>query len=329
MAILQNGSIRLFRVAGIDVMIHWSWIIAAVVEMQFRRQVFKSPLWNAAEFLCIFGIVLLHEIGHVTSCRQVGGTADRIILWPLGGIAILNPPPRPWPVFWSVAGGPLVNLALVPATVLLWVFCSYQGWFQSPDLETFVPLLFVINLFLLVFNLLPLYPNDGGQILYTVLWALFGRGPGLMMTSLVGMVGGVAVGILCLLVEQWFLGIFALMLVLRSLAAFGQALKLMRATSGPRHTEASCPACHAHPLQGQHWMCDECLSRFDTFETLAECPRCFKRFEQTSCPECGTKTSIIDWFPRSLKAPAPAEIPPKTPYRATDEWDQEMPQEYY
>src|SRR5260370_17649742 len=94
MAAIQNGSLRLFRVAGVDVMIHWSWIILAAFETQIRGNVFNppSPYWDAALFLTGFFIIMLHEIGHLTACRQVVGTADLITLFPSHDIAIINPP---------------------------------------------------------------------------------------------------------------------------------------------------------------------------------------------------------------------------------------------
>ena len=62
-----------------------------------------------------FLIVLLHEFGHALACRQVGGTANQIVLWPLGGVAYVNPPQRPGATLWSIAAGPLVNVALLPS----------------------------------------------------------------------------------------------------------------------------------------------------------------------------------------------------------------------
>ena len=49
---------------------------------------------------------MLHEFGHALACRQVGGQADLIVLWPLGGVAYVNPPPRPGALLWSIAAGP-------------------------------------------------------------------------------------------------------------------------------------------------------------------------------------------------------------------------------
>jgi Zn-dependent protease len=66
------------------------------------------------EYLALFSIVLMHEFGHALACRQVGGTADQILLWPFGGVAYVNPPQRPGAMLWSIAAGPLVNVALFP-----------------------------------------------------------------------------------------------------------------------------------------------------------------------------------------------------------------------
>ena len=115
-----QGSIRLFRFSGIDVFLHWSWFLVAAYEIQLRKGLYSSVTWNVLEYLALFLIVLLHEFGHALACRQVGGRADRIVLWPLGGVAYVDPPPRPGATLWSIAAGPLVNVALFP--VLLVIF---------------------------------------------------------------------------------------------------------------------------------------------------------------------------------------------------------------
>src|SRR5437870_891504 len=115
----QRGAFRLFRFAGIDVFIHWSWFIVALIELQTRKNLYSSPAWNVAEYLSLFAIVLLHEFGHSLACRQVGGTSNQIVLWPLGGVAYVSPPQRPGAVLWSIAAGPLVNVVIfVILTVL-------------------------------------------------------------------------------------------------------------------------------------------------------------------------------------------------------------------
>src|SRR5438874_1701854 len=75
------GSIRMFRLAGITVSLHWSWLLVAVYEVQDRAGGYGSLGWNVAEYLALFGIVLLHEFGHAFACRSVGGQILQALLW--------------------------------------------------------------------------------------------------------------------------------------------------------------------------------------------------------------------------------------------------------
>src|SRR5256885_4343711 len=113
MTSMRQGSIHLFRIAGVDVFLHWSWFLVAAFEISGRTRTYSSLSWNILEYLALFSIVLLHESGHALACRQVGGIANRIVLWPLGGVAYVDPPPRPGATLWSIAAGPLVNVALL------------------------------------------------------------------------------------------------------------------------------------------------------------------------------------------------------------------------
>ena len=114
MASTREGSVHLFRFAGVDVFLHWSWFVVAIIEIQSRSGRYTSIAWNVAEYLALFLIVTLHEFGHAMACRQVGGIANQIVLWPLGGVAYVDPPPRAGATLWSIAAGPLVNVVLLP-----------------------------------------------------------------------------------------------------------------------------------------------------------------------------------------------------------------------
>src|SRR5437016_12190337 len=92
MTSMRQGSIHLFRIAGVDVFLHWSWFLVAAFEISGRTRTYSSLSWNILEYLALFSIVLLHEYGHALACRQVGGIANRIVLWPLGGVAYVDPP---------------------------------------------------------------------------------------------------------------------------------------------------------------------------------------------------------------------------------------------
>ena len=130
----QGGSFRLFRFAGIEVFLHWSWFLIAAYEVQVWRSMFSSPVWAALLYLGLFSLVTLHEFGHALACRQVGGRADRIVLWPLGGIAFVSPPPRAGAMLWSIAAGPLVNVFLAPILSFAFHAAAGAGWkVTNPD----------------------------------------------------------------------------------------------------------------------------------------------------------------------------------------------------
>src|SRR5580700_341298 len=131
----RQGAIRLFRFSGIDVFLHWSWFLVAAYEIQTRKGSYSSLTWNVLEYLALFLIVMIHEFGHALACRQVGGTANQIVLWPLGGVAYVDPPPRPGATLWSIAAGPLVNVVLVPVFYVAGAAVKSSGaGAGSPDL---------------------------------------------------------------------------------------------------------------------------------------------------------------------------------------------------
>lgn len=186
----MGGSIRLFRVAGIQVSLHFSWFLVAVYQLTSRNHQYASPAYAVFEYLSLFLIVLLHEFGHALACRQVGGIANQILLWPFGGIAFVQPPPRPGAELWSIAAGPLVNVALVPILAAMKAFIVHSPIVFSTDVYRLVAMIGYINLVILVFNLLPIYPLDGGQILRSLLWFPFGRIRSLQIASVIGLIGG-------------------------------------------------------------------------------------------------------------------------------------------
>src|ERR1039458_6120751 len=186
----RQGTIRLFQFKGIDVFLHWSWFLVAAYEVQLRKGLYSSLTWNVLEYLALFLIVTLHEFGHALACRQVGGTANQIVLWPLGGVAYVNPPPRPGATLWSIAAGPLVNVALIPILYGLGLLSQSAGWAETmPNFARWLHSIEWINVVLLVFNILPIYPLDGGQILRSLLWFVVGRARSLMAVTVIGFIG--------------------------------------------------------------------------------------------------------------------------------------------
>jgi Zn-dependent protease len=302
----NQGSLRLFRVAGIDVYLHWSWFLVAVIMINQRTQdyfgrQYSSFLWNVLEYLALFGIVLLHEFGHALACRQVGGRADRIMLWPLGGVAYVDPPQRPGATLWSIAAGPLVNVALAPVLLALGSLDLLGVRAVWPDVHILLKIIALINFTLLIFNLLPIYPLDGGQILRSLLWFIIGRARSLLATSIVGFVG---VGLLIFLIVWNMLDsrqgsfwpiLIAGFILLNCWQGLRQALVMARVDKMPHRAGYACPACKTAPLIGALWRCGRCRQRIDPFESNAVCPHCGAAFELTRCPECGARHPLGAW----------------------------------
>lgn len=299
-----QGSFRLFQVFGITVYLHWSWLLVAAFEVSYRGQNFSSPAWNVAEYLALFGIVLLHEFGHSLACRQVGGRADQIVLWPLGGVAYVQPPPRPGAVLWSIAAGPLVNVALAPVLFMALRFCPTEAMQQggdqlldaAPDITKFVLTLNFVNALLLVFNLLPIYPLDGGQILQALLWFIVGRARSLLIASTLGLIVGACLVIPLLLTQRFWLALMALFVASRSWYGFQQARMRIKLEKLPRHRELACPSCGEPPLAGAFWECDVCQTQFDVFANGHRCPSCAGLYRaEVGCLECGYQAPPQAW----------------------------------
>ena len=223
-----RGSFRLGRVAGTDVFVHWSWFVAAYFLYRDGAAEGASPTWAAAEYVAGFVLVLLHEFGHVLACRQTGGTADRVVLWPLGGLAFVVPPPRPGALLWTVVAGPLVNVVLLPVLYGLAAVTTPADGVTAPGLNAFLAALAMFNLGLLIFNLLPIYPLDGGRILEALLWWPFGRPAALYVAAGIGVVAAAGLGVLAVGMGEAMLAVLAAFLGFGALGGLGQARLLTR-----------------------------------------------------------------------------------------------------
>ncbi len=276
---------------------HWTCVFIAYYDVVARKSVYTSRIWNALELFSLFSIILLHEFGHALACRQIGGTADRIILWPLGGLALIRPPNRPGALLWSVAAGPLVNVLLVPLTVGILLFANAVGLdADRPDLFKLLQAIAYINTGLLIFNLLPIYPMDGGRILQALLWFGIGQARSVMVASIVGLIG--VGGFLAYAFEQESkLGIIVgLYLGMQAWAGVGRARAIAAVAKLPRHENAACPHCGAAPLVGAFSTCDYCEHAFDLFENRGVCPNCAARCPDAQCIDCIAVSPVADWL---------------------------------
>lgn len=219
-----SWSVPLFRAFGISVRIHIFYIVFIIGSLIWPMgRGYLSWDWALASAAfsagALFLFVLLHEFGHCFACRHVGGEADRIVMWPLGGLAYCRPPHNWKADLITVIGGPAVNLALIPvlgAALLAagapWGAVIYnpfdlrgvfsQGWFFYPAAywKHFLWSAYHMNLVLFGFNmLLVMYPMDAGRILQSLLWRKIGYRRSLLIAANVGLVTAVVVGTFAML----------------------------------------------------------------------------------------------------------------------------------
>ncbi|MEI7809181.1 MAG: site-2 protease family protein [Verrucomicrobiota bacterium] len=297
----RKGSVKLFRLLGVDVYLHWAWFIAFFY-FTSRPHAYSNYGWSALEILSLFLIVLTHEFGHALACRSVGGQASLIVLWPLGGVAYVNPPLRPGAQLWSIAAGPLVNVALFPVLLGLYYWGKHHAWHEAfPDAYLLVKNVAIINTVLLVFNLMPVYPLDGGQILRSLLWFPFGRANSLMAASVIGFIGVAGLVLFALYAGSIWMGIMAAFILMNCWGGLIQARALAKIAKIPRREDFACPSCKTAPPFGPLWRCGQCGNAFDTFATGASCPHCGAQYNLTQCLDCGTRSPMEEWMSATPK----------------------------
>jgi len=239
----MKGALPIFRLAGIRVYLHFTWFIVAALEVTRFAHRYHNPIWAALEYCALFGVVLLHEFGHALACRQTGGEADTIVLWPLGGIAFVKPPARPGAYLWSIAAGPLVNVILFPLfTLFAFVLIKLHWKTVHPDFYQFVLTVWLMNAMLLFFNLLPVYPLDGGQILRGLLWLKVGPIRSLKIASIIGFGGAILFALWAIASRSIWLGIIAFFIFAQARAGWRAAQNFaIESEDGARREAAISP----------------------------------------------------------------------------------------
>ncbi len=171
----MGWSWRIGRIAGIDVYVHFTFLLLLAwvgIEHYLAHGDIGEAMGGLAFILALFGIVVLHELGHALTARRFGIRTRDIILLPIGGVARLERmPDDPRQELLVALAGPAVNVVL--AAVIYVVLSFGQG--LSPVGEAmrvgggFLEQLFWVNVSLALFNLLPAFPMDGGRVLRALL----------------------------------------------------------------------------------------------------------------------------------------------------------------
>jgi Zn-dependent protease/CBS domain-containing protein len=171
----MKWSWKIANIAGIDVFIHATFLlIIGWVGLSYWQQTgtLAGTLEGIAFTLLLFGCVVLHEYGHALTARRYGIKTRDITLYPIGGVARLERmPEKPIQEFWVALAGPAVNVAIA---VLLFAWLVISGTLAplaalGMTSGPFVERLLLVNISLVLFNLIPAFPMDGGRVLRSLL----------------------------------------------------------------------------------------------------------------------------------------------------------------
>lgn len=168
----MKWSYRIARIAGIDVRIHITFLLlpAYFGFVEWRAAGTGAAAQAVLFILLLFFCVLLHEFGHALAGRRYGIPTPDITLLPIGGVArMLAIPDKPSQELVIAIAGPAVNVAIAALLAPMLYFTG--GLFGGPLTDTRLILhnLLLVNLGLVLFNLVPAFPMDGGRILRSIL----------------------------------------------------------------------------------------------------------------------------------------------------------------
>jgi Zn-dependent protease len=197
-----NGSVPLFTVFGIRVRAHASLLLCMLLVLIFGFGFGFTWQERIISMGVLFTVVLLHEFGHCFAARYVGGDANDVLMTPHGGLAMANAPHRWGATLITVICGPLANVFICAgAGAFLWAMGFgvpwnplmmhplHHGIFSWLDVPRYVYQFYWVSYTLLVFNILPIWPLDGGQMLQCVLWSKLGYYRATMIACFVGIIG--------------------------------------------------------------------------------------------------------------------------------------------
>jgi hypothetical protein len=229
---------------------------------------------------------------------------------------------------------------------------SAGGLTRSCYIHNFLRSVTFINVALLLFNLLPIYPLDGGQIFGALLWFVVGRARSMVVAAVVGLVGVVGLGWLAISWSSLGLGFIALLAAAQCLSSIYSARLLNRMARGPRRTGVACPSCRTMAPIGPYWRCDSCSAAFDIFDPAAgasggstepagfttlrlsagstaaapaegaesHCPACHTNAATARCWQCHAIAPVADWNQAAVTSASPSGVegvtnvrPPRIP----------------
>lgn len=229
---LQSFSIGQIR--GIDLRVHPTFgIVLLWVVYNFgiaRDGSIGTLVYGFVLMALVFVCVVLHELGHSFMAQEYGIRVRNITVFPFGGAAFIEQMPmKPRSEFMITIAGPAINVAIAAALFpLLFLFGvvrgydsfgDYVGYLEEINPAGLVIYLFFANVMIVLFNLLPAFPMDGGRLLRAGLTSLFGRERATNAAVIIGMMCALALAVFGIWIREFLLPVIAIFVIV---AAYGE-----------------------------------------------------------------------------------------------------------
>jgi len=171
----MKWSWKIGKLAGVDLYVHATFLLLlgwVALSYWSAGKSLDAVVSGVGFILALFACVLLHELGHALAARRFGIATRDITLLPIGGLARLERMPEdPRQELWVTLAGPAVNV-VIAAALYIWLTLT-NGWAPLSQLSVssgpFLERIMVANVWLVVFNLIPAFPMDGGRVLRALL----------------------------------------------------------------------------------------------------------------------------------------------------------------
>jgi Zn-dependent protease len=212
----MNLNIKIGKAFGTPIVLTQNWFIFVTIILFFQSITGLSAFFNAALLIVALSFaVLLHELGHVRVAKHFGARTDVITLNMFGGLARISPHGwitlfrKPYKSMLVWLAGPAVSVALSVVSLGLATLFAHL---LLPSFASRVFYFSKINMIIALFNLLPIFPLDGGGILYSALCMFMPRAKAINIVSMVGMVGSIVLALVAIKYKAIMLIIISVMI---------------------------------------------------------------------------------------------------------------------